>query len=208
MLQSMIESHTPTRAEVSDVANAMLEGVDAVMLSGETAVGRHPIPSVQMMSRIARFIEDDPSSAAKMQRTGPDFSRLESRYRTAALAEGVSAIVKGLGAKLIAVWSEGGGGARYLSQTRPFIPIAAASTHPGTLRKMSLNYGVFPIAMERPANFEGFAEAISRIVLERGWIQPGEPMLLVAGEPIGRQGVTNTLMIHYAGDPFARREGC
>ena len=198
MLQSMIEAPTPTRAEVSDVANAIYDGADAVMLSGETAVGSYPVQAVRMMGQVAANIErelgDHPGATANTPR-----QLQESRYRTAALAHGVNVVVRDLGAGLMGIWSQHGGGARYLSQNRPLIPIIAASSDPAVLRRMSLLFAVTPVLMDPPANLEDFADKIDQLILDRGWAQQGDQVVLVAGEPIGTPGVTNTLLIRQLG---------
>jgi len=199
MLQSMIEHDTPTRAEVSDIANAVMDGTDAVMLSGETAVGEHPEATVRVMRHAAlsaeRFMAGD-----VQRRAGPPSKLQASRYRTAALAHGVSVVVRDLNARYVAVWSERGGGARYLSQNRLAAPILAASASPKALRRMCLMFGVEPIPMDRPSEADAFLEAIDRLVLARAWAKAGEPIIVVLGEPIGTAGVTNELRIHYVGD--------
>jgi pyruvate kinase len=195
MLQSMIDSPTPTRAEVSDVANAIFDGADAVMLSGETAVGKHPLEAVRVMGRVAlttqRHLLLDQLPPRKLQ---------ESRYRTAALAHGVSVVVRDLGAKLVVTWSERGGSARYLSQNRLAVPIVTASSDREALRRMSMLYGVAPIWMERPANGEEFVCRVEEVVVKDGWARQGDTIVVVRGEPIGTPGVTNELLIHYVGD--------
>lgn len=198
MLQSMIEAPSPTRAEVSDVANAIYDGVDAVMLSGETAVGRYPVQAVSMMALIARTTNQD-LSRSPHQATRPPRRLQESQYRTAALAHGVNVVVRDLGAKLMGIWSQKGGGARYLSKNRPLIPIIAASSDPAVLCRMSLFYGVIPVLMDRPQHLEDFAAQMDRLIRERGWGQEGDQVVLVAGEPIGTPGVTNTLLIRQLG---------
>jgi pyruvate kinase len=198
MLQSMIESPSPTRAEVSDVANAIYDGADAVMLSGETAVGKYPVQTVHMMGRIARATERLQLERGELCR--PPIKLQQSRYRTAALAHGVSAVVGDLDAKLVVTWSELGGGARYLSQNRLHVPIIAAGSNPEALRKMNLLFGVLPIWMERPADSTQFIHAIDALILERQWARPGDAVVVVKGEPIGTPGVTNQILIHYLGD--------
>ncbi len=198
MLQSMIEAAVPTRAEVSDVANAIYDGADAVMLSGETAVGKYPVQAVHIMGWIVRVTQQELAGPEHMQATPPR-KFVESRYRTAALAHGVNTVVRDVGAKLMAIWSQHGGGARYLSQNRPTIPIIAASSDPAVLRRMSLMFGVTPVLMDAPASLEAFSQQIDNLILERGWAQQGDFIVTVGGEPIGAPGVTNTLSIRTLG---------
>ena len=138
MLQSMIESPTPTRAEVSDVANAIFDGVDAVMLSGETAVGKYPAGTVRIMNRIAR-LTNNYIREQKISHPIPKAIQ-NSKYRSAALAHGVKSMVKDIDARLIVVWTKLGGGALYLSQLDMPRPIIACSSIPATLNRMALLY--------------------------------------------------------------------
>ena len=198
MLQSMIDSPVPTRAEVNDVANAIFEGADAVMLSGETAVGKHPVKAVQMMRRIARRTNAHLRSLPMSTRT-PVNAR-ESRYRTAALAHGVKVVVRDLNAGLVVMWSQLGGGASYLSQVRMTVPILAFSSSPEALRRMSIMFGVTPIHMEAAKDSNEFLRAVDRLLIARGWAREDDAVVMVAGQPFGRAGVTNTLRIHHVGE--------
>lgn len=204
MLQSMIESPTPTRAEVSDVANAIFDGVDAVMLSGETAVGKYPAATVLFMARAIQQAEAAPEIAST-RGTKPERAKT-SRYRTAALALGVHAVVENLGAKRIVIWSQLGGGARYLSQTRPGMAIIAASSDEAALRRMSLFFGVVPVHMPIPDDIPMFIRQMDTLLIERAWAQLGDRIVVVAGEPIGAPGVTNSVTIHRVGDVCQVRE--
>jgi len=176
-----------------------MEGADALMLSGETAVGEHPEATVRVMRQAAlsaeRFMAGD-----VQRRAGPPSKLQASRYRTAALAHGVSVVARDLDARYVIVWSEHGGGARYLSQNRLGVPILAASASPKALRRMCLMFGIEPIAMDRPSEAGAFLEAIDRLLLTRGWGEAGDPIIVVLGEPLGTAGVTNELRIHYVGD--------
>jgi pyruvate kinase len=199
MLHSMTEHGSATRAEVSDIANAVIDGADALMLSGETAVGEHPTAAVRVMRQTAQSAEQF-TAADTARQAGPPRKLQVSRYRTAALAHGVSVVVRDLDARYAIVWSERGGGARYLSQNRLAVPILAASANPAALRRMSLMFGVEPIAMDRPREAGDFLDAIDRLLLARQWAEPGDPVVVVLGEPLGTAGVTNELRIHYVGD--------
>ncbi|HOX76889.1 MAG TPA: pyruvate kinase [Bacteroidales bacterium] len=195
MLQSMIESPVPTRAEVSDVANAIYDGVDAVMLSGETAVGRYPVETVRMMARIARLTNEHIRSR-KIARDVPGQLR-ESKYRSAALAHGVKSIVRDIDAKLIIIWSKFGGGALYLSQLDIPLPIIAFSNLPATLNRLSLLYGIQPELMEQPETPEEFIRKAGEKVLKTRRAGHGDAVIFVYGEPIRSSGVTNSIYIHY-----------
>jgi pyruvate kinase len=200
MLETMIENSSPTRAEVSDVANAVLDGADAVMLSAETASGKNPALAVEMMRRIAAAAErtlaereDAPSPAARL---------IKSRYRTAALAHGAWHVAHDVGAKLVACWSQEGGAARYLSQTGMLIPIVAYSSDERQVRRMALLRGVTARRMAVPASgtLSEWNERVEKDLLDLGWIQPGDPIVLVAGKPLGVKGATCSLAVHYTGN--------
>ena len=198
MLQSMIESPTPTRAEVSDVANAIFDGVDAVMLSGETAVGKYPAGTVRIMNRIAKLT----NKYIREQKISHPIPKAiqDSKYRSAALAHGVKSIVKDIDARLIIVWTKLGGGALYLSQLDMPRPILACSQHQSTLNRLALLFGVHPILMEQPEHSSDFIQAADEMILKNGWALPGEPVVFVWGKPIISSGITNTLYIHYLGE--------
>lgn len=198
MLQSMIDSPVPTRAEVSDVANAIFDGADAVMLSGETAVGKYPIKVVQIMRRIARRTNAHLRSLP-MSTTTPINAR-ESRYRTAALAHGVKVVIRDLNANLVVMWSQLGGGASYLSQMRMTVPILAFSSSPEALRRMSIMFGVTPVLMETAKDSNDFLRQVDSLLIERSWAREDDALVMVAGQPFGRPGVTNTLRIHHVGE--------
>ncbi len=198
MLQSMIESPVPTRAEVSDVANAIFDGVDAVMLSGETAVGKYPSATVRIMNRIAR-LTNQYIREQKISHPVPKAIQ-NSRYRSAALAHGVKSMVNDIDARMIVVWTKSGGGALYLSQLDMPRPILACSDNPSTLNRLALLYGVHPILMEQPEHSSEFIEAADKMILRNGWALPGEPVVFVWGKPIISSGLTNTVYIHYLGE--------
>ena len=199
MLQSMIEAPVPTRAEATDVAGAIFDEVDAVMLSGETAVGRYPKLALETMRRIAR--EAEAYLATLPSRAAPPARLVETGYGTAALAHGVWTVARDLRARLIAVWSQGGGGARYLSQNRFQIPIIAVSSDERALRQMQLLRGVQPVGMPAPADLGVFTQLIDEYLVESGWANAGDACILMGGEPPGEAGVTNRLAMHWIGNP-------
>ncbi|MGB0766949.1 MAG: pyruvate kinase, partial [Phycisphaeraceae bacterium] len=168
MLESMIENASPTRAEVSDVANAILDGADATMLSGETAVGRFPVQTVNYMGWTARRAEQHLEDNLLREVNPPKHAR-ESKHRPAALAHGVSVMVKDLQAKCVVMWTATGGGVRYMSQNRLAVPIVALCERPETLRTMALMFGVRPVYAQTPSDPKLVLETADQVLLARGW---------------------------------------
>ncbi|WP_432798528.1 pyruvate kinase [Poriferisphaera sp. WC338] len=200
MLQSMIDAPVPTRAEVSDVAGAIMAGADAVMLSGETAVGKYACEAVEVMARTARITEAGNEWEHEGTTNAPKKLRA-NKYRTAALAHGVSVVVNDLQAKYVVVWTELGGTAQHISQNKLTVPIVALSSNLRTLRQMSLFFGVKPKLVERPKTTEQFTAAIDKLFIEENkWCDAGDPIVVCSGMPLGVPGVTNTIRIHYVGD--------
>ena len=199
MLQSMIESSTPTRAEVSDVANAIFDGADAVMLSGETAVGKHPIAAVRMMRRIAEKVNKHIYQTAPLSPTGPSLP-IEQKRRAAALAHGVRTMACDLDVKLIVVWAQLSGGAVYLSQQRLPRPILVCSPSPAIRQRASLLYGVTPVAMEQPQSSHEFLQRLDNLLLDQKWTQEGDGIIVVSGLPITQVGLANQVSVHYVGE--------
>jgi pyruvate kinase len=197
MLQSMIESPSPTRAEVSDVANAIMDGADCVMLSGETAVGKYPVGAVHILADIAVKTEDWRIKQGYM--TPPPKKLRAVHHRTAALAHGAREIVADINAKLVFAWSQAGGSARYLSKYRLGVPIVAFSSDPAAVRRMALYRGVTPLEANIPGHYDDLPVLIDRIAAEKNLADPGDRILLCAGAPIGIVGVTNALSVHTIG---------
>ncbi len=198
MLQSMIDSPTATRAEVSDVANAILDGADAVMLSGETAVGKYPVEAVKTLRRVG--LHTHLHRHGDQKTWAPPAKPRASKYRTAALARGVGAILQDLESPLVAVWSSFGGGASYLSQLRLPLPVVAFSANRAALRRMSIMFGIWPVYKELPSETAAFIRDVDALLLEKKWASSGDGIVLVLGQPFGRPGLTNDLRIHYVGD--------
>ena len=193
MLQSMIDSPTATRAEVSDVANAIMDFTDAVMLSGETAVGKYPLEAAKTIQRIASVTEAylDQSEISLPRTTTTDELAL-----TAAMAHSVRQIVEDIDAKLVAVWSQTGSAARFLSKARIDVPVLALSSDKRACQQMCLHYGVIPRCQPIPDNITQFTCTVDQLILSRNWAQVGDKIVLVAGRPLGAAGTTNAIMVH------------
>ena len=192
MLESMIHSPTPTRAEVSDVANAVLDQADAVMLSGETAVGEYPAAAVEMMNRIARAVEaaHDPADAAVcMPVAGAEVP--------AAIASAVRELMSRLDIAAVAVFTISGATARLLSKSRLNRPILAMSPEMASVRRMCLYYGVVAAHQtEPPVHTRDILAIASRLAVEQRLAKSGQRLLVISGRPIGEPGNTNTLVVH------------
>jgi pyruvate kinase len=202
MLETMTENAAPTRAEASDVAHAIFDDADAVMLSGETAVGRNPVLVVETMRRIVAAAEESTSTWGPAP--SPPQRLIESRYRTAALAHGAWYTARDLGAKLVVCSSQRGGSARYLAQNGMAIPIVAYSSDERETRRMALLKGVTPVFSQPPASgtLADWNRQVDAELIARGWAKQGDPVVLLAGRPLGSHGATNTMAIHYVGNTF------
>lgn len=193
MLQSMIASPTATRAEVSDVANAIMDYTDAVMLSGETAIGKYPVKAAQTIRQIASVTEAYLDEHVQVH---PKSSTTSDLVLTAAMAHSVGQIVDDIDAELVAVWSESGLSARFLSKTRIDVPILAFSSGEKTCRQMCLHYGVIPRCRPIPKDIEQFTRIVDQLVVERKWAAIGEKIVIVTGHPLGAAGTTNAILVH------------
>ncbi len=203
MLESMTTAAAPTRAEAGDVSTAVWNGehgADAVMLSGETAAGVHPVLAVGAMRRIVGTTEE--FLRARGNEASPSSRLVKSRYRTAALAHGAFHVARDVGASVVVCWSQEGGTARYLSQTGLNIPIIAYSDDWAQVRRMALLRAVTPrlMAVPNPCTLEAFYAAVDADLLERRWAQRGERMVVVAGLPLGVRGSTTGLVVRAVGE--------
>ncbi len=193
MLQSMIDNPVPTRAEVSDIANAIMDLTDSVMLSGETAVGAFPLQAVKTIRRTAAVTEN---YLDKNEDTHPVSSTTSELVLTGAIARSVAQIVDAIDPQLVAVWSQSGSTARLLSKARIDVPVVAFSSNRKVCRQMCLHYGVIPRCRDIPAQVEQFSQMVEDLALERKWARPGDRIVLVTGRPIGTAGTTNAILVH------------
>jgi len=194
MLQSMIENPTATRAEVSDVANAIMDYTDAVLLSGETAIGKYPVKAAQTIERIARVTEAYLDKQYTIVQ--PKSTTTEELVLTAAVARSLGQLVEDIDAKLVAVWSQSGSSARFLSKARIDVPILALSSDERACRQMCLHYGVIPCCRPIPEDIRQFTSLVDKLIIENNWALPGEKIILVAGQPLGDPGTTNSINVH------------
>ncbi len=199
MLESMIENASPTRAEVSDVANAIYDAADAVMLSGETAVGKHGALAVDMMRRVANATEQRLSELPHLEIDAKETRDRSSR--TVALAHGAWEIAGSLGATLVACWSQNGETARRLSRMGFRIPVIAFSSDERAVRRMSLLYAVTPVLLPSPPEHRSdFAKLVEQFVLERGMAQRGDTIVTLSGKPMGKPGASDSVTIQVLGE--------
>lgn len=195
MLESMITSPFPTRAEASDVANAIFDGTDAVMLSGETASGQYPIEAVEMMNKIVLQAESHPA----FMRHHDDISILEIRpNRSIANAIGHAAwlVSRKLNINTIAVFSSTGLSALMISKFRPRANIIALTPDEIAYRRMALYRGVRPVKMAEHKITEKMIAQLNALILKRNFAQKGDRIVIVSGSPVGVKGSTNLLKIH------------
>jgi pyruvate kinase len=199
MLQTMIEQPSPTRAEVSDVANAIFDGTDAVMLSGETSVGKFPAGAVHMMAHIA---EETESYLVQSQTPLEPDLRLKTMQLSAAVARGVWQIVQDLKAALVVIWSQTGATARIFSKNRFPVPIIALSSDHRALRRMALHYGVIPQEMDVPEDMGSLVDRVDSLVRERKFAEAGRRIVIVAGSSLGTPSTMNGIVIHTVGESW------
>ena len=200
MLQSMIEASTPTRAEVSDVANAIFDGTDAVMLSGETSVGQFPVGAVHTMAHVAEVTEQYlVASAADAARPMPV---VKSTMQAGALARGAMRIVQDVDAKLVVVWTQTGNTARVFSKHHFPVPIVAMSADHRSLRRMALHYGVLPVEMSPSPDLVTLIGKVDAYVQEHALAAVDDRIVIVAGWSPATPGTMNGIVVHTIGQTW------
>jgi len=204
MLESMIKSPSPTRAEVSDVATAMYDGADAVMLSAESAAGDWPVESVGMMDRIAMTVEADPGYSARLH-----FTETKADPTTAdALADAARAIAVTVGARAIICFTSSGSTARRVSRERPSVPLLVLTPSAETARRAGLLWGVHAVHTRDVTSFEEMVAKSKRMALRHGLAKGGDRVILMAGVPFGTPGSTNVLhVVRLTGDELKGHRG-
>lgn len=203
MLDSMMRNPRPTRAEASDVANAIFDGTDAVMLSGETAAGKYPLESVKTMTNIARMTETALDYAHLLNEKGLS----AGHSTTAAIGYATCTTARNLEAAAIITATESGSTARMVSKFRPETPIIAITHNDDTQRKLLLNWGVLPLLGRKASNTDELIDQCIQIALQHGDIQRGDLVVLTAGVPVGIPGTTNLLKVEVVSSILAKGVG-
>ncbi|HEX7775724.1 MAG TPA: pyruvate kinase [Parvibaculum sp.] len=195
MLESMIASPVPTRAEVSDVATAVFEGADAIMLSAESAAGKYPIEAVRMMDSIAAEVESDPTYPGIIyaQRNEPEATGAD------AISAAAHMVADTLNAAAIVCWTNSGSTGLRAARERPLFPIIALTPIPNTARRLALVWGLHCVLTEDAHDLDDVAERACRIAFREGYAQPGQRIIVTAGLPLGTPGATNMLRVAFVG---------
>ena len=197
MLNSMINNPRPTRAEASDVANAIFDGTDAVMLSGETASGRYPVAAVQMMSKIIVEAEEHMSNWGRWQGIITPQSDCDDTYF---LTRAAIELANERTVAAIAVFSRSGRTALLMSKTRPNLPILAFTPEPETCQRMNLYWGVTPHTVPHVNSLEEMVAVVEKTMLASTPIEPGQQVVLICGFPIPAIRPTNLALLHQVGE--------
>lgn len=193
MLESMISSPRPTRAEASDVANAVLDGADALMLSGETSVGEYPVETVATMARIIESTEENGLERIPSLGTKP-------HTHSGAVVRAALEIAELLGSKYVCVFTESGDTLRRVSRLRSRIPVLAFTPNDDVRRKLSLIWGATTFLVEKVTHTDQMIKQVDELVLASGKARVGDEVVIVAGSPPGIPGSTNSLRVHRVGD--------
>ena len=191
MLESMITQPRPTRAEASDVANAVLDGTDALMLSGETASGAHPVEAVRTMARIINEIE-----TSAYYRQNIDSPQIEMAVSANAIARAAVIAGRTMKVRTIAVVTESGGAARLMSDYRPEADIVALTTDEVTFRRLALYWGVTPVMIAPSATTDELIDQVEAILSTRELARSGDTVVITMGVPVGSGATTNLLKVH------------
>ncbi|MBZ4653863.1 MAG: pyruvate kinase [Peptococcaceae bacterium] len=203
MLDSMIRNPRPTRAEASDVANAIFDGSDAIMLSGETAAGKYPLLAVQTMSRIALRAEESLNWRELIKKR----ALTVARTTTEAISHATCATALSLGAAAIITATKSGSTAHMVSKYRPQAPIIAVTPQEKVYRKLLLVWGVYPLLSPESDTTDEMIDTAVNTALQAGYIRNGDLVVITAGVPVGIPGSTNLLKVHTVGEVLAKGTG-
>ncbi|WP_432136019.1 MULTISPECIES: pyruvate kinase [unclassified Streptomyces] len=201
MLDSMIENSRPTRAEASDVANAVIDGTDAVMLSGETSVGKHAVESVRTMAKIVAAAEEDILAKG----LPPLTESSKPRTQGGAVARAAAETGDFLGAKFLVAFTQSGDTARRLSRYRSPIPLLAFTPDPATRSQLSASWGVETFLGPHVDSTDAMVDQVDELLTRYGRCRPGDTVVITAGSPPGVSGSTNMVRVHHIGESDAGR---
>ncbi|MES1021910.1 pyruvate kinase [Gloeocapsa sp. BRSZ] len=198
MLESMMQNPRPTRAEVSDIANAILDGTDALMLSGETAIGRYPVAAVKTMAQIAETVEAELTSLPHFIDGG-----VIEHHIPNAVGHAACQLAENLKAKAIICFTQNGFTARILSKYRQSIPIIAVTPSEAVQRRLSLYWGVKSLRLQEVDNTDEMISQVEKVAVEHGFVNMGDMVVITAGLPLAITGVTNLIKAHKVGEKTA-----
>lgn len=203
MLESMIKNPRPTRAETTDVANAIYDGTSAIMLSGETAAGLYPVDAVKTMARIAETTEKNINYAKRFRAREVD----TNENVTNAISHATVTTAMDLCAKAILTVTKTGGTAKMLSKYRPNRPILSCTTSEKTWRQLNLSWGVVPLMAQLMSNTDDLFNHAVDVAQKAGYLENGDLVVITAGVPLGVSGTTNLMKVHVVGDVLVKGQG-
>jgi pyruvate kinase len=193
MLESMISASRPTRAEASDVANAVLDGADALMLSGETSVGAHPTTVVRTMARIIAKVEDNALDRVPPMTDPP-------RTKGGAITKAAAEVGELLGTRYLVAFTQSGDSARRMARLRSALPLLAFTPEPAVRSQLALTWGVETFLTDYVKHTDDMVKQVDHVLLETGRALEGDEVVIVAGSPPGIVGSTNAMRVHRIGD--------
>ncbi|MCI5775720.1 MAG: pyruvate kinase [Aerococcus sp.] len=204
MLDSMERNPRPTRAEASDVANAIFDGTDAIMLSGETAAGKYPVNAVQTMNRIALAMENEAQEYGLAIKKLKEFNETDA---SEAVAQSIAHTARNMGVKTIVAATESGYTARLISKYRPDADILALTFSESIAHKLLMSRGVIPFVVDRPNDTDEMMALATHVAKENGFASDGDHILIAAGVPVGETGMTNIMRIQTVGEELLQGAG-
>jgi pyruvate kinase len=191
MLESMTEHTRPTRAEAADIANAVLDGTDALMLSAETSVGKYPVKAIRMMDTIIKYTET--------HKIGESYSDIIAKSFAQAVAGAACSSAMAIKAKTIVTFSQSGFTALLASKFRPVVPVTAFTVSNEIRRRMNLYWGIAPHVMKFPGNTDEMISESEKALLQKGIVKKGDPIVIIAASPFALGGKTNIMKLHKVG---------
>jgi pyruvate kinase len=203
MLESMTVHSRPTRAETTDVANAVIDGTDALMLSAETSMGKYPFDAVKVMDRIITFTEK--TSKNLFSRTGPVAASETIRDFSEAIAHSASRAAVDVGARCVVAFTWSGLTARLITKFRPEVPIIAFSPMETVVRQMTLYWGVFPYLVNPMKSTDEMVSNVDSLIIDLGWAKIGDRIVIVASHSPSLTGRTNFMKLHIVGDKLSKK---